>query len=88
MQQENMRPQRNIDINDKLPDEKYQKKIDDKKSDEKNQISKFDEKYIFEDKEIMKLKILSKEVEKINRKEQDGVESDKSETDERDKIEI
>ena len=42
MQQENMRPQRNIDINDKLPDEKYQKKIDDKKSDEKNQISKID----------------------------------------------
>ena len=31
-----MRPQRNIEINDKLPDEKYQKKkIDDKKSDGK-----------------------------------------------------
>ena len=40
MQQENMRPQRNIEISDKLPDERYQKhKIDDKESDEKNQIS-------------------------------------------------
>ena len=36
MQQENMRPQRNIQINDKQTDEKYQKnKIDDKESDEK-----------------------------------------------------
>ena len=43
MQQENMRPQRNIEINDKLPDERYQKNnIDDKKSDETNQISKID----------------------------------------------
>ena len=38
-----MRPQRNIEINDKLTDERYQKnKIDDKQSDEKNQISKID----------------------------------------------
>ena len=45
MQQENMRPQRNIEINDKLPDEKYQKKkIDDRKSDENNLIGKIDEK--------------------------------------------
>ena len=36
----------------------------------------------------MNLKNLSKEIEKINRKEQYGLESDKSETDERDKIEI
>ena len=36
MQQENFRPQRNIDINDNIPDERYQKnKIDDKESDEK-----------------------------------------------------
>ena len=35
-QQENIKPQRNIEINDKLPDEGYQKnKIDDKESDEK-----------------------------------------------------
>ena len=34
----------------------------------------------------MKLKCFSKEVEKINRKEQDGLDSDKLETDERDKI--
>ena len=44
MQQENRIPQRNIGINDKLPDEIYQKnKIDDKQSDEKNQIGKIDE---------------------------------------------
>ena len=31
MKQENMKPQINIEINDKLPDERYQKnKIDDK----------------------------------------------------------
>ena len=35
----------------------------------------------------MKLKKLSKETEKINRKEQDGLESDKSGTDESDKME-
>ena len=52
MQQDNMRPQRNIDINDKPTDEIYQKnKIDDKESDEKNQISKIDEEKIIEDKE-------------------------------------
>ena len=43
MQQENMRPQRNIEINNKIPDERYQKnKIDDKETDERNQISKID----------------------------------------------
>ena len=36
----------------------------------------------------MKLQILSKEIEKINREEQDGLESEESQTDERDKIEI
>ena len=36
----------------------------------------------------MKLQNLSKEIEKINIKGQDGLESEKSETDERDKIEI
>ena len=36
----------------------------------------------------MKLQNLSKEIEKINREEQDGLESEESQTDERDKIEI
>ena len=41
MQQENMRPQRNIGINDKLPDEKYQKnKIDVKQTDKKTRSVK------------------------------------------------
>ena len=62
-----MRLQRNIEINNKLPDERYQKnKIDDKEYDEKKQISKIDEEKIIEDKEIMKLNIMSKEIEKIN----------------------
>ena len=40
-----MRPQRNIDINDKIPDQKYQNnKIDDKKSDERDQIWKIGKK--------------------------------------------
>ena len=69
MQQENIIPQRNIQINDKRTDERYQKnKIDDKESDERDQISKIDEEKIIEDKEIMKLQNLSKEMEKINRK--------------------
>ena len=75
MQEENMRPQRSIEINDKLTGERYQKnKLDDKESDEENQISKIDEEKIIEDKEIMKLKNLGKEIEKINRKEQDSLE--------------
>ena len=89
MQKENMRPQRNIDTNDKLTDERYQKnKIEDKESDEKNQISKIDEETKIEDKEITKLQTLINEIEKINRKEEDGLESEKWETDEKDKIEI
>ena len=51
-------------------------------------ISKIDEKIIIEYWEIMKLQNLSTEIEKINRKEHDDLESDKSETEERDKIEI
>ena len=39
LQQENMRPQKNIDINDKIPDEKYQNnKTDENKSDDRYQI--------------------------------------------------
>ena len=79
MQQDNMRPQRNIDINDKIPDEKYQKnKIDDKKSDERNQIREIDENKIIEDIYIMQLQNLSTKIEKINRKEIHDLESDKS----------
>ena len=38
MQQENTRPQGNIDINEKFPDERYHKNnIDDKESDEKTE---------------------------------------------------
>ena len=44
MQQENLRPQRNIYVNDKLTDERYQKNmIDDKESDERDQIIKNNE---------------------------------------------
>ena len=43
MQQNNLRPQRNIEINDKRTDERYQKKIDDKEFDGKYQISKKNE---------------------------------------------
>ena len=39
LKQENMRPQRNIEINEKIPDEKYQNnKHDDKDSDDRDQI--------------------------------------------------
>ena len=45
MQQENLIPHRNIEINDKLTDERYQKNtIYDKESDERYQISKTDKK--------------------------------------------
>ena len=49
------------------------KNIDDKESDERYHISKIDKDQIIEDKEIMKLNFLSKWIEKINRKEQDGL---------------
>ena len=43
MQKENLRPQRKIDNNDKITDERYQKIfINDKKSYERYQISKND----------------------------------------------
>ena len=56
MKQNNLRPQRNIYINDKRTDERYKENlIYDKESDEKYQISKNDEEKIIEDIEIMKL---------------------------------
>ena len=58
-----MRPQRNIQINDNIPDEKYQNnKTDDKKSDERDQIGTIDKKKIIEDKEIVKLQNLSTDI--------------------------
>ena len=64
-----MIPQRNIDINDKITDEKYQNnKIDDKKYDERYQIGTIDKKKIIKDKEIVQLQNLSTDIEKINRK--------------------
>ena len=63
MQQENLIAQRNIDINEKRTDERYQKNmIDNKESDERNQISKIDEENIIEDIEIMKLQNLSPKI--------------------------
>ena len=60
MQQYNQRPQRKIEINDKLTDERYKKKlIDDKESDKKYQISKEYEEKIIEDIEIITLQYLS-----------------------------
>ena len=45
LQQENMRPQRNIDINDIIPNEKYQNnKTADKTSDERDQVRKIGKK--------------------------------------------
>ena len=84
-----MRPQRNIEINDKIPDEKYQNnKIDDKKSDERDQISTIGKKNIIEDEETVQLQYLSTDIENINIKEIDNVESEKSDTEEIDKIQI
>ena len=75
MQQENIRHQINIEINYKQTDERYQKnKIKEKESDEKNRSVILTEKIIIEDKEIMKLQNSSKEIEKMNRKDQDGLE--------------
>ena len=60
MQQENLRPQKNRQNNDKQTDEIYQKfLIDDKESDEIDQISKYNEERIIEDIEIMKLQNFS-----------------------------
>ena len=76
LQQDNMRPQRNIETNDKIPDEKYQNdKTDDKKYDERDQIRKIDRKKIIEDEETVQLQNLSTDIEKINRKEIDNGES-------------
>ena len=64
-----MIPHRNIEIDEKQTDERYQKNnINDKESDERDQISKIDEEKITEYKEITKLQNLSKETETINRK--------------------
>ena len=60
MKKKSLIPQRNIDNNDKQTVERYQKiMIDDKKSDERDQISEFDEEKMIEDIEILKLHNLS-----------------------------
>ena len=60
MQQDNLRSQINIEINDRLTDERYQKNmIDGKESYERDQISKIDKEKIIKDIEIMKLQKLS-----------------------------
>ena len=89
LQQDNMRSQRNIEINDKIPDEKYQNNNpDDKKSDDRDQIPKINKTQIIEDEGTVQLKHLSTAIEKINIKESNTEESDKSDTEERDKIQI
>ena len=66
MQRENLRPQRNINNNDKKTVERYQKNlIDDKEYDERYQISKNDEDRTIEDIEIMKLQNLSSQGKNI-----------------------
>ena len=58
-----MRPQRNIDINDKILDEKEQNnKTDDKKSDDRDQIRTINEKKIIEDEETVQLQNLSMDI--------------------------
>ena len=89
LQQENMRPHRNIETNDKPPDEKYQNnKPYDKKSDDRDQIRTINKKKIIEYEENVQLRNLSTDIEKINRKEINNEETDKSDTEERDKIQI
>ena len=56
MQLENLRPQINVENNDKQSDEMYQiNMIDDKESDERDQISKNYEEKVTEDIEVLKL---------------------------------
>ena len=75
-----MRPQRNIEINDKIPDESDQNNKPEEKiwwqiSDRNNQQEK-----IIEDKGTVQLQNLSTDIEKMNRKESNNKESDKSDT--------
>ena len=72
-----MRTQRNIDINEKNPDEKYQNnKPDNKKYDDRDQIRKINRKKIIEDEETVQLQNLSTYIGKINRKEINNEESE------------
>ena len=65
-----MKHQRNIDINDKILDEKYQNnKPDDKKSDDRDQIKTINKEKKIENEETVQLQNLSTYIEKINRKE-------------------
>ena len=78
-----------MEINDKIPNEKYQNnKTYDKKSDERDQIGKIGQEKIIEYEETVQLQNLSTDIEKINRKESNNEESEKSDIEERDKIQI
>ena len=88
MQRENLRPQKNIENNDKQTDEGYQKiLIDNKEFDERDQISKNDEEkhWSFRNHETVKFEFtekyiyLGKESDEINPKDM----SDNKESDER-----
>ena len=60
MQLENLRPQRNIENNDKQYDEINQKEMsDEKESDERNQIGENKEETLNTDIEVLKLRKLS-----------------------------
>ena len=85
LQQENTQPHRNLDINDKIPDEKCQNN----KIDEENLMKEIRSVQLakeIEDEETVQLQNLSTDIEDI--KELDSVESDKSDTEERENIQI
>ena len=64
-----MRPQINIEINDKIPDESGQKnKPDYKNSDDRDQIRRINKKKITGDEETVQLQNLSTAIETMNRK--------------------
>ena len=69
LQHENMRPQRNIDINDRILDEKYQNiKIYDKNMMKEIRSVQLKRRKKIEDKEIVQMKNLSTDIEKMNGK--------------------
>ena len=63
LQQENMRTQRNIEINGKIPDKKHHNnKMNNKKSDDRDQIRTIGKKKIIEDEETVQLQNLSMDI--------------------------
>ena len=91
MQLKHLRPEINIENNDKQSDERYQNNIiDDKESDERYQISKNDQKKMTEDIEILKLQKLTSEKRNYLEKKSDKINimdiSDDKDSDKRDQI--